>query len=78
MKFPKIGKLRKGGYYVMPIVGNCTLHFPVPDDQGGAKELINQVEEFSLQQQSVEEGNKAHTYKIEVEFEAEPDPPELA
>lgn len=78
MLFPKIGKLRKGGYYVMPILGDCTLHFPVPDDQGEAETLINEVESFLIKQRAVNNVKESHRYEIQVELETEPEPPELA
>ncbi len=76
MQFPKIGKLRKGGYYVMPILGNCTLHFPVSDVQEEAEALINEVESYSLMQQAIGKVKDAHSYNVEIELE--PDDPELA
>ena len=52
MNFPEIGKLRLGGFYVMPLVRDCILYVPVPDDKDKSMDLIEKLEEFSLQQES--------------------------
>ncbi|MCP4437514.1 MAG: hypothetical protein GY810_00940 [Aureispira sp.] len=49
----------------MPILGNCTLHFPVPDDQGQAKALIAEVDAYTLKQQEIGDAKGSHMYNIE-------------
>ena len=76
MKFPQIGKLQKGSFYVMEIEGGCTLHIPMPENQRERDDLIDRIEGYSIQQYANAEDLKAHTLDIEVDLD--PEPPELA
>lgn len=78
MKFPEIGKLGKGRYYVMEIEGGCILHVPVSDDQRERDDLIDQIEEYSFEQYVIAENRKSHTMELDIEVELDPEPPELA
>ena len=62
--FPEVKTWGKGGYYVVPIVGNCTMYVPVPEEEEEALDFIDDIESFLLSQ----ENNGGYS----VEFTLEP------
>ena len=65
--FPTVKNWGRGGYYVMPILGDCTLYVPTPPDNDNALDFIDDVEQFSLDQYARQEN-----MGMSVEFTLEP------